>query len=943
MAIGDDFRVYPFSKTIRYDVSGGSQIVYSVTALYSHLMDLFDEPAYQSYETPMKFNTPTSFSMLNGWFMDNGDGSLILQYLTGASIDTIDYTSVADPVYLLDVEVEVAAFVAGDLDLPLTDDATEVGPILSFLANYPSATEARVWVRDTRVSPLTIAANSVIAVTGGTGSYTNTAGPASVNGDEVYSNVFTLASFPGTPDPQVYIYQNHPISGEARARIAEWSGLSNWNRDPNGIDVLIPIQLGGVETDNGDITTFVRQTADSFTFVESDLTGGARTPLATETLSDAVNVAEAENFLLYDSGTAGGFSVGDVIQDISTAASATPPAFYAEVVAIQEFTINTTGVLALRGLRGTIADNSALFVGTVDEGTSQGTPGGTFFTWDAGTDPVAGDITKPFTGSVSGATRILRGFELFAGTDGAAVLDTGTAATRFTTIDGHNLDTASLHDKLYVEGVDNDIWAAASGGSGTMSVTADALYAAPFLNATIISDFTDVTIGHLNGTVTTSGISGTFEIGERITYNAGAQNCIFAGWDTEFTTIQLANVDATSEPDAADVFTGQASGATVNADSGLTDDNLLNFEFTQQSTGATYSVVIESGEVYNEARTLSDIYKYLQFYVRDGQVTTIFTSDGATITEVNAEEYIKAAAAYTATKPAPFGTLAGTLLFGAQGVWVQGTASVDDLRLTDNGGTARQGTPSVVVQVTNTRVSDVVSVFLESGSSGLPDKTQFTLGAIEPLGEVSILMNAVIPIDTPATGALFIVDDSFGQADKEHRYRYVSFTASTFTLATEVVGTAEGTSTNTQLDDAGVFTVGNVQRGDIIHNTATAAIGYVVSRESDNRVITTLMRDSSGTVVPWGTDAFALHSIANATTTSDTAFAPYLDAIEDTGTDGSPGVVTDTLLFLSARAVVVRVRNNLAATEIVPFVTTSDITSGGMTISVIRTEDTVTT
>ena len=946
MAIADDFTVFPFSKTIRHVTSATA--TYTVTAFYSYLMDLFDEPAFQSYESPMKFNTPTSFSMLNGWFLDNGDFSDLLNYLFGASINTIDYTTVADPVFMMDVDAETVAFVDADKDEELLDDAGAVGPLLAFKANYPTATTARFWVRDVNTNGEIAVASDITMTAPGAAAYAaNTLGP-SLNGNEVYSNIFTLASFPGTPDPQLYVYQAHPVSGNGRIRIAEWSGLDNWNRDPNGFDVIVPIQLGGVEIDSGDIKTFARQTADSYTFVESDLTGGARTPLATETISDGVNVAEGEHFLLVDAGTAIGtdFSVGDVIQNQSTAANNTPPTWYAEVVAVQEFTLGTTGVLAIRGLRGTIADGDGVFVGTVQEATANGTPGGTFFTWDASTtDPgdnvVDANTVLVFTGS--GARRVIRGVEQFAAANqGACVCD--TAAGSFATIDATDFGVAATHDSLYPELLNDDSADDDAGGAGAgADVLVDQLYSAPFQHNTLISDFTDVTIAHLNGVVTVVVTAGTFEIGERLEYNAGAQSCIFAGWDTEFTIMQLADVDSANEPDASDAFVGIASGATADVDSGLTDDNLLNYEFTQQATGATYAVLVEGGFIYNAARSLSDIYKYWQFYVRDGQGAAernIFTSDGSSILLVAAEEYIKAVAAYTAVKPAPYGTLAGTLLFGAQGVWVQGTASVDDLRLTDNAGTAQQGTPSVLVQVTNTRVSDVINVFLEDGSTGLPDKAQFGINAVEPLGETAILMDSAIPIDTPSTGTLFIVDTSFGQFDKEHMYRYISFAGSTFTLPTGVTGTAEGTSTDTQLDDAGVF--GSTQRGDIIRNTSTAAIGYVISVTGANQVITTQMRDSAGAVVPWGTDNFELHTIANATAADDTAFAPYLEAIEDVGTDGSPGTVSDTLLFLGSRAVVIRVRNNLAATKIVPFVTTSDITSGGMTVSVIRTEDTVT-
>ena len=946
MAIADDFTVFPFSKTIRHVTSATA--TYTVTAFYSYLMDLFDEPAFQSYESPMKFNTPTSFSMLNGWFLDNGDFSDLLNYLFGASINTIDYTTVADPVFMMDVDAETVAFVDADKDEELLDDAGAVGPLLAFKANYPTATTARFWVRDVNTNGEIAVASDITMTAPGAAAYAaNTLGP-SLNGNEVYSNIFTLASFPGTPDPQLYVYQAHPVSGNGRIRIAEWSGLDNWNRDPNGFDVIVPIQLGGVEIDSGDIKTFARQTADSYTFVESDLTGGARTPLATETISDGVNVAEGEHFLLVDAGTAIGtdFSVGDVIQNQSTAANNTPPTWYAEVVAVQEFTLGTTGVLAIRGLRGTIADGDGVFVGTVQEATANGTPGGTFFTWDASTtDPgdnvIDANTVLVFTGS--GARRVIRGVEQFAAANqGACVCD--TAGGSFATIDATDFGVAATHDSLYPVLLNDDSAADEAGGAGAaLAVLVDQLYSAPFQHNTLISDFTDVTIAHLNGVVTVVVTAGTFEIGERLEYNAGAQSCIFAGWDTEFTIMQLADVDSANEPDASDDFIGISSGATADVDSGLTDDNLLNYEFTQQATGATYAVLIEGGFIYNAARSLSDIYKYWQFYVRDGQGATernIFTSDGSTILLVAAEEYIKAVAAYTAVKPAPYGTLAGTLLFGAQGIWVQGTASVDDLRLTDNAGTAQQGTPSVLVQVTNTRVSDVINVFLEDGSTGLPDKAQFGINAVEPLGETAILMDSAIPIDTPSTGTLYIVDTDFGQFDKEHMYRYISFAGSTFTLPTGVTGTAEGTSTDTQLDDTGVF--GSTQRGDIIRNTSTPAIGYVITVTGANQVITTQMRDSAGAVVPWGVDNFELHTIANATAADDTAFAPYLEAIEDVGSDGSPGTVSDTLLFLGARAVVIRVRNNLAATKIVPFVTTSDITSGGMTVSVIRTEDTVT-
>ena len=53
---------------------------------------------------------------LNGWFLDNGDGSNILNYLKEGGIDTSGYTTVDDPVYFLQCDTVTADFIAADKD-----------------------------------------------------------------------------------------------------------------------------------------------------------------------------------------------------------------------------------------------------------------------------------------------------------------------------------------------------------------------------------------------------------------------------------------------------------------------------------------------------------------------------------------------------------------------------------------------------------------------------------------------------------------------------------------------------------------------------------------------------------------------------------------------------------------------------------------------------------
>lgn len=893
----------------------------------------------------MRFNTPTSFTMLNGWYLDDGDGSNILSYLTGGGIDTSGYSTVADPVYMVDLDAAVTNFVPTDKDLDVQDDPTIVGPLLAYKNDYPSAGNTRVWIRDTRATPLVIADGSTVEVTtaGGTGTGTQATG-GFANGDDIYHNLFTIASFTGSPNPQLYIYQNHPVDG-TRTRIAEWSNLTNWDR--GSIDVLIPVQLGGSLIDGGNISTFVRQTADTYTFVQSTLSAAGRTPIATETAADEVNVTVGEHYMFYADGTSPSFSAGDVIQNVATGTSATPD-WYAEVVS--HVTWNTsTGYLVLRGLRGSPANNDNIFVGASDSTADvNGTVGDTWVAYDTETTaPVVGDLGKPIVGSLSGAERLLRSFQ-DDGASGKLLLQVEHAHQ---TTDNHDYMGAA-RNPLYRAFVDNDVLTAASGGSSLLNVTLDTTANGD----TLISGFSDVTVAHINGTVTVSSVVGTFELGERITWNANTSEARFI--QLNGSTMTLGNVDPADEPDAADSFVGDKSTATADCDSVLTDINAETFNFNLQSA-FPYGVAIQGGDLYEAGRTLEDVYAYLQFYVRDGQdITnrTIYTSDNSTITLLAGEEYISANSTFTATKAAPFGTLAGGVFFGAQGVWIEGIASADNnsIKLLDTSNTLREPFISVNVTVTNTRVDDRVAIYLEDGTSELPSKTQYTSNGTANFMNRELFDrndSGAFPNDTPTSGTFIVVDNTLNE---EHRYRYNSFNATGGTgsdgqlvLPASLDGTADGDTGGQKLTDTSETWAGVVV-GDIIHRTNnTFGYAYVIdaANAAGGNVLTTLIRSSNNSQTAassWSVgDTYQFFSLVKNYTGSDTFFIPYMDTIEDTGTDGSPGDITVSLTYVADREIILEVRNVEAATEIVAFKTTGTITNGGYTQGVIRNEDTV--
>lgn len=946
MAIQNDFTIYPASKVIRH-TSGTT--VYTAVAFYSWLMNTFDEPGYLTYQTPISFNTPTSFTMQNGWFLDNGDGSNILNYLYGGGIDTTGYSTISDPVYMLDLDnggTNYATFATSDKDLVVTDDGVSVGPLLAYLDSYPTSNTARIWVRDTRGTPAAIADNSVVDVTGGSGS--GDANGASVSGDDIYLNLFTISSFPGSPNPQLYIYQDHPQTG-SRVRIAEWSNLANFDRDqstgpasPNLIDVVFPIKLAGTLIDSGNFTTFARQTGDTFTFVESTISSAGRTPIATETSSDTVNVTEGEHYLMYSSASDPSYTAGTVIQDVATG-GASPPTWYAEVVSYTALS-TTSGYIVIRSLNGTPANTDAIYVGATQLGTAtvSGSVGDTLILWSSGTDPST--LGQVMTGGTSGAKRLLRAVDA---TNNAAILQDDPTGV-----------TGANRNAYYKDFTSGETVTGASEGSVVLSAA----------STTLISGYNDITVAHVNGTIVVNTFSGTFTPGEKVTW-AGGGPAIMVYTDGS-STMTLGNVeDETALTTSALTITGAISGATcaTNGTGGLTDANTQNFNFSLQSfsdPNGLYSVFIEGGSIYNdssEGRSLTKIYEYLQYYLRDGQSISeriIYTSNGSVITQLAAEEYIKANSTYSATKAAPYGTLAGGVFFGAQAVWIQGMSSADNnnIKLTDSGGTLREPFTSITLTISNTRSGDRIAIYLENGSTTLPNKAQYTSHATNNILSGTIFDNydtAVanadkFPNDTPTSGTFIAVDTS---ASEEHRYRYSSFNNTggsgddgqlVLTDLSSQDGTSTGGDSDTLANTGKDFTAGAVVKiGDIIRQTTDGGWGYVTAVAATSLEMTL---NSLGNA--WGpTKAYEINQLVVTYvapgTNDDTFFIPYLDTRETTGTDGSPGTETVDLTYVSDREVVIEVRNVENATKIVPFKTTGTINSNGLTQSVIRTTDTV--
>ncbi len=264
MAINDDVHIDIVNKIVRRETGAGATI-YTVNALYTFIQDTMDELSGSegniSVSIPMSAQTPTSYTMINGWYIQNE----LTQFLEGGAIQTNGYNG---EIATLTLDGTYTNAVASDLGKQVTDDSSEVGALL----DYDNV--AQKWfIRTTS----TIADNSVMAITAGTGA--GDASGASVNtGETVFANPYTLGTLEGSP--QLYIYQDG-------SKVAGWWSTGHF-------DILIKVTENGTDINSKKITVLGRTWTDSDTVFEITLTTAGQNAVPLGTADDLNNqTAEA--------------------------------------------------------------------------------------------------------------------------------------------------------------------------------------------------------------------------------------------------------------------------------------------------------------------------------------------------------------------------------------------------------------------------------------------------------------------------------------------------------------------------------------------------------------------------------------------------------------------------------------------------------------------------
>lgn len=283
--------------------------VYTARALYSHIQDTFDELVQMDDTIPMSAQTPTEFTMINGWFIDDES----IKFISGGALATSGYTG---DIQVLNLDGTYVECVNSDIGKNVEEGGTPRGALLAF-----NNTTQKWWIRYAS----TIADNAVMTIDGGIGA--GDAFGASDSGEDLYANIYTLGTITTDPKPKTYVFQN----GSA---LAEW-----WGRGDSlaHIDVLIKVKELDNFIDSGNITVFTRNFGDSYDHFPITLASGGRNAVPLATATDINNNTTGEVTLSYTP-TSGTWTVGQFVRDIVTGA-------YGEILALGSNTLTVGNVI----------------------------------------------------------------------------------------------------------------------------------------------------------------------------------------------------------------------------------------------------------------------------------------------------------------------------------------------------------------------------------------------------------------------------------------------------------------------------------------------------------------------------------------------------------------------------------------------------------------------
>lgn len=354
--ISDDFTIDYVNKRV-YHSSGTT--IYTVNELYSYLMDTFDELAQMDDTIPMSAQTPTEYTLINGWFMDDTS----FKYLKTGAVQTSGWISGGVRIKAYDATGAGVAFSAADIGRVITEtDSGQTGTILFY--DERTATEiGYVWIRPTSGSDTFADVNSAYTVASSTAAGVFTA--ASASGENLWSNIYTLGSIEEDDSQLIYIEQN----GSRIFSGSEWWPLAGTRH----IDVLIKVKEAGTEINGAQITVFLRHypsggNADLYDHFGIDLTAGGRNAVPLATSPDLNNTTATATVSGYSDVTIafvnGTISYSAISGSFTNLESVSQAVSGATAIFLKQSTTTGAGTMTLGNVVGTFNGTNVITGGT---------------------------------------------------------------------------------------------------------------------------------------------------------------------------------------------------------------------------------------------------------------------------------------------------------------------------------------------------------------------------------------------------------------------------------------------------------------------------------------------------------------------------------------------------------------------------------------------------
>ena len=268
MAINTEFLIDYNNRIISHSTA---TTIYSVQQLYSYLQNTFDEQGQMVDTIPMSPQTPSEFTLINGWFIPDKS----TQFLASGSIQTSGHSGSV----LVCVASEDTPFLHSDLGMEISGSTSgDVGTLLDFQTDNFGL--FKLYIRPSASADVFTTAEELV-VSGGTG--TATQAVLSLTGESIFTNLYGLGGL--VDDTNLYVLQSGSIIGDPGATAPSWWGSQFF-------DVLIKVKEAGQVFDDSNLRIYAHEYGslyDHFT-IRAPI-GRNAVPLGTST--DAFNTTDA--------------------------------------------------------------------------------------------------------------------------------------------------------------------------------------------------------------------------------------------------------------------------------------------------------------------------------------------------------------------------------------------------------------------------------------------------------------------------------------------------------------------------------------------------------------------------------------------------------------------------------------------------------------------------